>query len=253
MTIEELIAALSKDGADSKTLLTEYTNENTQSVTEGLKNKNHELISTIKKLKQSASDVPDDFDSELWNSLIKDKEDKKTTKLRDEEKWDELKNSLTQAHSASVVKLESRNEALRSALSDQLIDNAAVTAINEAKGNAALLLPHIKARLQMIADDDGTFSAVVSDTSGSQAYSKIKAGEVMGLDELVGEFKANESYAAAFMPENSGGGAGGSGSAGTNGMNPFAKGKGFSYTKQAAMVKSNPNLASQMKSAAESE
>jgi hypothetical protein len=251
MTIEELLAMLATPDVDQASAITEYVNSQIETTTTGIKNKNSELLAKIRKLKDNAIAIPDGFDPDLWNALNKEHENSKAEKMKAEGRWDELKNELTAGHTAELERREKINSSLKSALEEQLIDNAAVSAITAANGNSALLLPHIKARLKMVQRDDGTFSTIVSDGNGSQTYSKVKAGEPMQLTELVGEYRANDQYAAAFTPVNSGGGAGGSGNSSINGKNPFAKGPSFSYTEQARINKANPDLAAQMKTAAD--
>lgn len=253
MTLEELIAAI-KDGTvdkdlDLASILQKSLDTNTAAIG-GMKTKNANLMTTNKALKKSVDSLPGDFDQELWETMVAEHSSKEDDKLKAEGKWNELKEQLMTQHTDDLGKKDEFIASLRNALSTQLIDNAAVKAITEAEGNAALLLPHVKANLLMTEGEGGIFSAIVADSAGEAKFSKLKAGEAMGIEELVNEFKANETYAAAFTAPNSGGGAGGSGSKGFNGKNPFLKGDDFNYTEQAKMNKANPELAAQMKSAA---
>lgn len=253
MTLEELVAAIKGgkvgDKVDMAGIIQQAMDAQTATVA-GLKQKNSTLVTSNSKLKQTVDGLPEGFNQELWNELMAEHSSKEDNKLKAEGKWNELKDQLVEQHTKDTGKMQKIVDALKSALSVQLIDNAAVEAITSAQGNSALLLPHIKANLKMMEGDDGTYSTIVADASGEARFSKLKAGESMGIEELVNEFKADKTFAAAFVAPSGGGGAGGNGQAGFNGKNPFAKGKDFNYTEQAKLVKSDPKLAEQMRASA---
>lgn len=221
-----------------------------EKATNGLSTKNDELLGIIKGLKDSAVALPDDFDQELYDTMLKDHKDKEAENLRAEERWDELRQNLETKHAEDMDAANAVSSGLESALSAQLIDNAATTQILAEKGSATLLLPHIKANLKMVHTEQG-YSTIVVDRFGKERPSLSKAGEMMSISELVNEFKANEQFAGAFMAPNSGGGASGSGAGGASSVkNPFKRGKDYSLTNQARLVKTNPELATKLKAAA---
>lgn len=253
MTLEELLKAMAEDGADKSAILTSYISDASATAvsdsTSGLKNTNSKLLAQVAAFKKTVAGIPEGFDADEYATMLAEHEDKKTAKMKAEERWGELQTALEQKHREALEAQGEEMAALKAALSTQLIDNTAQVAISAQGGNAALLLPHFKAHLKMVTDDDGGYVASVVDARGETRHSLLPntAGKPMGMKELVAEFKANEIYAPAFEAPNSGGGAGGSGSGGFNGKNPFKKGEGFNYTEQARMTKTNPELAAQMK------
>jgi len=238
---------------------------------EGLKNKNYELIGKIQKYKEKLSTVPEDFDSSLWERLAKysdkvdvlEKIDWNSFDPQNQQnqqnqpdltaRLDELKKSLTEKHQQELSKFEETTQKLTSALEQQLVDNAVIKALDKAKGNTALLLPHVKSQVRMVQDDEtGEFQTIVVDGQGKMRYSLEKGGEPMSVEELVNEFKAKEEFAIAFESQNRGGGAPGSTGHYTDANNPFDKSsKAFSYTEQARLTKTNPSLAARLKAMAE--
>ena len=253
MTLEQLLALINEgkelpEGTDAQAIIALAMETDAA----GLKGKNAKLLTQIKGLKDSATSLPEGFDAELWATLLAEHESKGTDKLKAEQKWAELQKILEDKHGKVLNGRDVTIKSLETALSTQLVDNAAMTALNKAKGNAALMLPHVKAFLRMATSEDGEYSAQVVGADGEPRFSMEKAGELMSITELVNEFKANEVYNAGFTADNSGGGAGGGGGAGAGGgvANPFAKGTNFNLTAQAKMMNSDPALALKMKEAA---
>lgn len=92
-------------------------------------------------------------------------------------------------------------------LKEHLIDNQLLTAIGEHKGNAKLLLPHLKGRMDVIKDEQsGKYVAVVKKPDGD-GYEVGSDGGYLPAAKLVERFKADKDFAGCFEgTQKSGGG-----------------------------------------------
>jgi hypothetical protein len=252
---EELIGKIEDDGLREsiQTALKSAIDEASSSATSSLDKvtqKNKELVSELRELKKSSSNLPDDFDPEKWAELTELEKQIKEDKLKASENWEQLKADLNAAHDRELEKRQQRIKALEGALERQLVDNAAIQAISSAEGNQNLLLPHVKGSLKMIEDADGEFKAIVVDSQGNPRMNAENHGNQFTIKELVAEMQANKDFAPAFRNTNAGGNASGSTQVRQGVNNPFDK-KTWNLTEQALMKKSNPELASQMQKAAQ--
>lgn len=248
MTLKELLEVIQKKAADVDfgINLEETISSIINASVEKVNAKNQELLGKLKTAQEKTKDLPEDFTAERWNELNKIAEEFEVSGKKLDEQVTTVKTQLTEAHAKEMKKLGEENTRLKSALESQIIDNTVTQAINAANGNAPLLLPHVKNQIRMVQDDNGNFKAVVVDNSGNERFSLKNAGERMGVEELVGEFKTTDTFKTAFKPDNSGGGAGGSG--GKGGVsNPWVKGsKDYSLTEQARIANTDPGLAKQL-------
>ena len=250
MSIKEIIAAAqaARDAGtdyDLESKLTAFVAEASSALTA----KNAELLGKLNEAKKVAASLPEGFDPDEWSRLTKLEKDGKLNAMEGDAKMEALRKSLTEAHAAELGKFKERESKLTTALEQQLIDNAAGAAISAAKGNSPLLLPHIKQHIKMIQGENGEYQATVIDAAGNERFSLVEAGKPMGISELVGEFKTNDTYKMAFTPDNSGGGGGG-GEGGTRSANPFQKGSdAYNLTDQAKMMNENPAQAEALKAA----
>jgi acetolactate synthase small subunit len=110
--------------------------------------------------------------------------------------------------------LEARDGSLshmRKQLEANLIEAAAVAALNKHRGNIELLLPHVKSSTRVEEDSAGNFVARVVDRDGHARIS-MKSGsqDPMSIEELVEGMKSSDTFAPAFA----GSGATGSGAVG---------------------------------------
>lgn len=102
---------------------------------------------------------------------------------------------LTEASKAENVKLKGSLEKI-------LIENAAHSALAEHKGNATLLLPHIKQQAKVV-EEAGEFVVRVVDEKGDVRVNGVNG--YMGVADLVKDMKANKVYAGAFASDSKGG------------------------------------------------
>jgi hypothetical protein len=126
----------------------------------------------------------------------------KLTKAGD---FDKLRQQMNDAHTAELDKERGTSKAMRVQLEKYLVDAAAATALAAAKGNAELLLPHVKARVKVI-EENGEFAVRVVDAGGNPRVNG--KGEFLSMTDLVDEMRQSDVYAPAFLaPAASGGGA----------------------------------------------
>lgn len=125
--------------------------------------------------------------------------------------WDKLREQMATQHKTELSKKDEAIQAREAALSRHLIDAAAVTALAEAKGSAALLLPHIRAAVKVV-EEDGEYVVRVIDKNGPRVNGK---GEFLTIKDLVVEMRQSEEFGRAFDASGTtGGGAQGSSNSG---------------------------------------
>lgn len=216
----------------------------------GLKKKNSELLGKNKNLKDNQ--IPDGFDATKYQDMLDAESAREHKVLEDKQAWDKLREKLIGKHDEAMLGQAGEVKVLRKALDTVLVDNLATSAISEAQGNVALLLPHVKSALTVV-EADGEFTTRVLDSDGTPRLDD--KGEAFSVTALVNEMKANDTFAPAFFNPNSGGGAGGAsgGAGGATGAipNPFKKGTAaYNLTNQAIMKRDQPEMAVAMAKAA---
>lgn len=244
--IKKIIEAAKNDGEfDAEKALNAFVADKM----EGLQNKNTEILGKLKEAKKVADGLPEDFSIEKWNEMVKALDGVDLSKLSTPEQVEAVKANLTEAHQKEIEQLKTREGTLHGALQKSLVDSVVASAVSKAHGNATLLSPHIAQQVKMV-EEDGEFRAVVIGPNGAERFSVEKAGERMSIDELVGEFKGNDTYAAAFGAGNGGGGGGGGGDGGGR-PNPWKKGPDYSLTEQSRIMNTEPDVAKSLQAAAE--
>lgn len=215
---------------------------------EGVNNKNQELLGKLKTNKEIVDALPEGFTAEKWAEMVKSLDGVDLSKLKTDEQVEAVKKNLLDSHGVEIIKRDTREQTLLSALQKNLVDSKVTAAIAAAHGNTTLLAPHISQRIKMV-EEEGVFRAIVVDDKGTERFSLVKAGEHMAIDELVAEFKVNETYATAFNAGNGGGGGGGG--HGSTQINPWKKGTpDYSVTEQGKLMNAQPELATQLQAAA---
>lgn len=98
------------------------------------------------------------------------------------------------------VEAEKKNASqILSQLEGALIDSTATAALAKAKGNARVLLPHVKQSVRMVKDANGNYVAKVVNSDGSPRIT-LKSGQTgdMTIEELVEGMRADNDYASCF-------------------------------------------------------
>lgn len=119
-----------------------------------------------------------------------------------------LEKSWQEKYAKGIGEKDSELSALRGSLNKMLVDNVAVSLANElaVQGSAAILIPHIKARLDV-------------DTSGGEPKTIVLGADgkrsALTIDELKAEIAANQAFAPVLAGSKAtGGGASGTGAGG---------------------------------------
>lgn len=109
-----------------------------------------------------------------------------------------LKSHTTQFETELAGKDSSIKE-LNKAVEEYLVDATASTALAEAKGEAKLLLPHIKTQCKVVRLEDGTRAVQVLDHNGN-ARIAISDGQTRDftISDLVEEMRADDTFGLAF-------------------------------------------------------
>lgn len=130
------------------------------------------------------------------------------------EQIEAIKNQLTEKHQGELGKKDESLKSLTGQLEKVMIEAAAIKAIAENKGSAALLLPHVKSATRMRQTDKGEyFVEVIGDDGNARISPAAGSTTSMSITELVAEMKTQETFAPAFE----GSGASGSGASGSSG------------------------------------
>lgn len=198
---------------------------------EALKRTNAELKEEKKKL---ANRTLSEEQLNEYNALIEEREAK-------ESKKNDLETQiarLTKKHATEVEAANTKIQALTKKLEQNLLDSAAMKAINDAGGNVDLLMPHVRSRMAL-AEVEGDFVVQVRDSSGTVT-------ELTEVD-LVNEYKAKPSFASAFKATITPGGGAKPGVVEASITNPYRKGKDFNLTDQGRLEKTDPALAARLK------
>ncbi|MEI9428726.1 hypothetical protein [Mesorhizobium sp. Cs1299R1N3] len=135
------------------------------------------------------------------------------------EKVEAIKSQLIAEVDADKKKWTDRETSLTGELRRVLVDNAALTALSAHKGNPELLQRVVTDRLRL-TEKDGKFGVEVIDANGNPRIKNAK-GDMMSVEDLVVEMRADKRFAVAFEsnakggggtpPENNGGGGGAAG------------------------------------------
>lgn len=130
--------------------------------------------------------------------------DELTTQVAQASKVDpaKIKADIQKTFDADIAKKDGQLTAMRGTLQRYLVDNAAVTALAEAKGNSKLLMPLIREQVEVVEDGD---DYVVRVKDGAGDYRGNGKGGFMSVEDLVAEMKASKDFAGAFESSNLGG------------------------------------------------
>lgn len=117
--------------------------------------------------------------------------------------WDKLKEQITSQHKGELGKKDVEITTLRKRLESEMVDKTATSAIANAKGSTALLLPHVRASVRVI-EEGGDFSVRVVDVAGNPRVNS--KGEFLSIADLVDEMRQSEVFGRAFEPSGTTGG-----------------------------------------------
>ena len=137
------------------------------------------------------------------------------------EQIETLKSHLEEKHRTELKALQDKLGKRTGQVERMLVEASALKALADAKGNAELLLPHVKAATRLRETENGEFVVEVVGPDGNVRISPAtgKTGP-MSIEELVAEMKQSVLYGVCFE----GTGASGSGATGTVANHPRPNG-----------------------------
>ena len=187
--------------------------------TEGLKNKNSELLADIKKQKDSFKSIQDQLDE------IKEAKEKAEQEAAEKSgDVEQIKESLQKSHQKEIEKIRSELEQKSGLLNQTLIDNGLKTAL--VKANIAP--QHLEAVEALIRTKT---KAEITDKEG-QAIATLDGVPINEFVETWSQGDTGKHYIAA--PKNEGGGANGSNS---NGKAVTAKRADMTVSQKTAYIR----------------
>jgi len=164
---------------------------------DGLIKKNAELINEKKKLEQKYAGI----DPDEYQKLSKAQQLAERARLESKGEWEALERQLIEKHVEDLKKKDDEIGSLTFAVEERLVDTEASAAIIAAKGNAVLLLPHVKQNIRVVRENDESghvrFIARVVDSNGNPRIGDAK-GSPMTIKQLVEEMRSDDRYSRAF-------------------------------------------------------
>lgn len=138
---------------------------------------------------------------------LKAKIDKFTSDLTEGKKInpDTIRAELQAGYQTQVDAAKAEALAMEGSLKEYVLDNAAMQAINDQKGNATLLLPHVQRMATVMKDPvSGKYRAVAVNERGEPLPDTD--GGWLSINKLVERMKANKDFAACFTAQTPSGG-----------------------------------------------
>lgn len=111
---------------------------------------------------------------------------------------DKMKADMEKAFATKEQGYKDGSAKMQRTLEKYLIESTAVGALAANKGNAALLLPHVKNRVKVVEDGEDYVVRVLDDAGDFRGDGK---GGFMTIADLVTEMKSHKDFAAAFESE----------------------------------------------------
>lgn len=208
-----------------------------EKATEGLVNKNKELLGKQKKLKEQL-DAFDDMTPDEVRGKLTQLDDLIKTGAENEENYKRLLKEQTDNLNKQITKLTKENAEIDGQFKNMLVENNLTKSLVDA-GVAKSFIPAVTAMLQpkiTIENDEGSRSLKING-EGVQDYIKTWS-------------QSDEGKPFIAAPGNSGGGAPGANGRNTGMSNPWAKDT-RNLTEQGRILKENPQLAESLKAAAQ--
>ncbi len=192
--------------------------ERLASEVEGLKRNQSEALKEAKAAREKLK-AYEGVDAEEFKRLKQASEEAEKTNLEAKGQWQALQSQMTKkmddlakVHAAEVARY-------RSTVEQHLIDAEATRELAAHSDSPGLLLPHVKARMQVI-EQDGRFVARVVDAQGNVRIGNGSGAAPMTLAELMEEMKQDKTFAPAFRGTGSTGGGATKSTGGASGSGP---------------------------------
>jgi len=139
-------------------------------------------------------------DLEKAKKALADLDKAEEDKAKQKGDWDNWKAQMQAKHDEEKAALTGRLTEAETALESELITARATSAIAEAKGVPALLLPHVGAK---VVNENGKREVRVFDANGQTRYGKD--GKPLTIAERIAEMKSDQVFGRAFEASGAGG------------------------------------------------
>ena len=180
---------------DGKWVFEAETSEDVQGLKKALDDERKRRAQAEKAAKQFEG-----IDAEKAKQLLDETHKAEEEKAKAAGQWENWKAQMTAQHEAEKKTLTEQIAALERDLNEQMVTATAMQAIATEKGVAALLLPHIGAKVVI---DNGKREVRILDASGNVRYGKN--GQPLTIAERVQEMKADPIFGRAFEATGAGG------------------------------------------------
>jgi hypothetical protein len=127
--------------------------------------------------------------------------------------FEKYKQEVAALHATQLAEKDKSVSAMQQSLESYLIEAEAGRILAEAKGSAALLMPHIKSSVKVF-NEGGKYVVRVVDSEGDPRIS-AQTGTAMSIADLVNELKNHNEFGKAFDPSGTTGSGTRPGNAGT--------------------------------------
>lgn len=184
--------AVEKDG---KWIFEAETSEDVMGLKKALDDERKRRAQAEKQAKQFEG-----IDAEKAKQLLDETHKAEEEKAKAAGQWENWKAQMTAQHETEKKTLTEQIAALERDLNEQMVTATAMQAIATEKGVAALLLPHIGAKVVI---DNGKREVRILDASGNVRYGKN--GQPLTIAERVQEMKADPIFGRAFEATGAGG------------------------------------------------
>lgn len=180
---------------DGKWIFEAETSEDVQGLKKALDDERKRRAQAEKQAKQFEG-----IDAEKAKQLLDETHKAEEEKAKAAGQWENWKAQMTAQHNQEKQTLTEQIAALERDLNEQMVTATAMQAIAAEKGVAALLLPHIGAKVVI---DNGKREVRILDASGNVRYGKN--GQPLTIAERVQEMKADPIFGRAFEATGAGG------------------------------------------------
>jgi len=193
--LDEVTAALYTKTGDGKFRLAVDGAESSDEVA-GLKRSQQEILDERKKLQDKLAKL-EGIDPTKYKEMVDAEAKAEQDGLEKKGEWDKLKEQLVGKHNEAVAEKDKTITGLRGRLSETEIDNEArkILADKEVRGNAELLMPHIRRRAKL---NDETETVEIFQADGVTPMLGGTQGKPAELKDLIAEMRADKMFGGAF-------------------------------------------------------
>ena len=161
--------------------------ETLQQSNDSLLNKNSELLNELKQVKSSLAELGG---LDTIKEIVTTTQAQKQAKFEEENNLEQLKEHFEQ----QIATEKNRNDELINSIVQNQIDAQLKSAVTKANGKYEVLEPHLKKQVKG-EYIDGKVKMTITDSNGMPMMTE---GKDASLNDLIGSFKNNETFARTF-------------------------------------------------------